>query len=334
MAFFFLKRLKYNLRRLHKKENAKKIFELHLSSNSAPKQLHFFNFPVPYLDTDKEFVDSHNELIKEFQINSMKSSINRLNEQIEAITNQTGNLLEELKMNKNNADFKEWLKEAEDQAVKEYEHSLNKATNITVQMYNIKVHDYSNSRKKQEKSKTHNQKPNKTLNPRTCTQKPPVHNNSSRSANLTPSTYQSTNLNSPRDYRRKSRSPSFSRAGNVNQDYTRRNSSPSFRSHARDNSRNYGNRQREHQFKKPSLYKSDHRPSSPYRGYNDGRKSDGYRNNYVYRNQGETSDDRDRYSIHPVRRSNGNTSHYRNSDYANRYGGYRGRPAYGSWRNQ
>jgi hypothetical protein len=90
----------YIKRRLTKKTrylNRINQFNTHQENDTVPQELYYLNFPNPLFWDDINYINEHNRLIKEFQTNSIKFSLNFMKERIATIDNELLNVKELLK---------------------------------------------------------------------------------------------------------------------------------------------------------------------------------------------------------------------------------------------
>ena len=69
-----------NFKKMLKCRHNIELMEFHNTKNEAPSCLDFDKFPCPFLDSDVEFVDKYNELIKSFQTSTIKFIIDFLHD--------------------------------------------------------------------------------------------------------------------------------------------------------------------------------------------------------------------------------------------------------------
>jgi hypothetical protein len=116
---------------LEKTKNNIKIMQLHLNQGSVPISLYFSNYPQPFLKHDDKFIESYNNLIKKFQIETIGLIIERLNQlqiekasEIESMKFLLNNHVKDVdsivnkKMNEVNKDIQKIIKKSNDKAQK------------------------------------------------------------------------------------------------------------------------------------------------------------------------------------------------------------------------
>jgi CCR4-NOT transcription complex subunit 7/8 len=81
-------------------------FNAHLENETVPQELYYLNFPNPLFWDDADYIKEHNRLIKDFQLNSMKFSINFMKERITNIDKELLNVKDQLKQDIVNIDQK------------------------------------------------------------------------------------------------------------------------------------------------------------------------------------------------------------------------------------
>ncbi|RNA31046.1 hypothetical protein BpHYR1_031650 [Brachionus plicatilis] len=123
-----------------------KSFKSYLNKNLAPKSLHFFNFPRPFLSKENSFVDGYNELIFKFQKEIMEYNIKFLEEKVMNIDQE----IITLKNTNSNSDIN--IDEIINQEFNSSFRSLNlffkinndKVLNATNPKYTVRVNLYNN----------------------------------------------------------------------------------------------------------------------------------------------------------------------------------------------
>ena len=97
ISSLFNKKLRY--------ENHIKIFKTHIENGTTPSSLFFNKFPRPLLSDDHEFVEEHNNLIKDFTMKNMQLCENFLNKRVITIDTKLGEIKSNLSHCNSSQDF-------------------------------------------------------------------------------------------------------------------------------------------------------------------------------------------------------------------------------------
>jgi hypothetical protein len=120
-------KLAYTWNQFLRKENTIKNIQTHLDQNTAPFELRFFNFPVPLLPHDAQFVDTWNNLISKWRAEALTAYKKRLEEQKSLLDNDFKIIKDILKNRVSNIDnFTTLVKENEEKVLKNEFDALNK----------------------------------------------------------------------------------------------------------------------------------------------------------------------------------------------------------------
>ncbi|CAF0968752.1 unnamed protein product [Brachionus calyciflorus] len=79
IKYLFNKKLRY--------ENDVKVLRFHLENNTAPKQLFYQNYPIPFLKHNEKFVSDYNKIIRNTQVATMNLIIEHIEYDINVLEN-------------------------------------------------------------------------------------------------------------------------------------------------------------------------------------------------------------------------------------------------------
>lgn len=120
-------KLAYTWNQYLRKDNTIKNIQTHLEQNTAPFELRFFNFPVPLLPHDTQFVDTWNNLIIKWRTEALTAYKKRLEEQKSLLDNDFKIIKDILKNRVSNIDnFTDLVKQNEEKCLKNEFDGLNK----------------------------------------------------------------------------------------------------------------------------------------------------------------------------------------------------------------
>jgi hypothetical protein len=144
--------IKNSLDKILRYNNHIKIFDTHLSNNTTPPSLFYNRFPQPFLADDNEFVNKYNNLISEFQVNTLnlcKEFLVARVEKIEAgLLSIKGSLISDTTLDSKLADLKT---ESEARLKDHFQISNEKALRAKSIKFTVRDH-HKNSRPKNHNS--------------------------------------------------------------------------------------------------------------------------------------------------------------------------------------
>jgi hypothetical protein len=121
----------------HRYENHINIIKTHLQNETTPSSLFYNKFPTPLLNDDPEFVEAHNNLIKEFTTKSMKMSDHFLNNRITIIDNKLSEIKSNLSSLNWTQDFNQKFEDLSKNARKNLEEAFRKANEKALRCKNV-----------------------------------------------------------------------------------------------------------------------------------------------------------------------------------------------------